>query len=317
MVVDRRQRAHALPQHAADLAAGGIAGVQHAADAVRRLAAERRPAVGVAVEPRAPLEQLAHVRAGLLDERRGPPPRRTGRRRRESCRPRAAPAVVVADRRGDAALRVAGVAFGRFGLGEDEHAARRRQPDRRAQAGDAAADDDESPDLRRAHAGCYPTIRILMDSADPVRIDVPTPSRAYIGDARRRRARPPRRARSTTLGAPARRFVVSSPLVWRLHGAAARARGRASPSRSSCPTASASSSCRPCRASTTRWSARTPTARRRSSPSAAASSATWPASPPPPTCAASRSCTCRRRCWRRSTARSAARSASTTRSARI
>ena len=53
-----------------------------------------------------------------------------------------------------------------------------------------------------------------------------------------------------------------------------------------------------------------------SSPSAAASSATSPASRRPPICAASRSCTCRRRCWRRSTARSAARSASTTRSAR-
>ena len=52
-------------------------------------------------------------------------------------------AVVVAHRRGDAALRVAGVAFGGFRLGEDEHAARRREPDRGAQAGDAAADDHE------------------------------------------------------------------------------------------------------------------------------------------------------------------------------
>src|SRR5437764_2150681 len=60
---------------------------------------------------------------------------------------------------------------------------------------------------------------------DPVRLEVPTPSRAYtvviadgaiagIGHA------------LDGLGAPARRFVVSSPLVWRLHGPAlARAIG--------------------------------------------------------------------------------------------
>ncbi len=44
----------------------------------------------------------------------------------------------------------------------------------------------------------------------------------------------------------------------------------------------------------------------------AARSATWPASPPPPTCAASTSCSCRRRCWPRSTPRSAARRRSIT-----
>ena len=52
---------------------------------------------------------------------------------------------------------------------------------------------------------------------------------------------------------------------------------------------------------------------RASSPSAAASLATRRALPPRPTCAASRWCRCRRRCWRRSTARWAARSASTSR----
>jgi 3-dehydroquinate synthase len=53
---------------------------------------------------------------------------------------------------------------------------------------------------------------------DPVRIDVPTPSRAYsvtIGDAALDRV-----GRTLDdLAVPARRFVVSSPLVWRLHGA--------------------------------------------------------------------------------------------------
>jgi 3-dehydroquinate synthase len=56
-----------------------------------------------------------------------------------------------------------------------------------------------------------------MDSAPPIRIDVTTPSRTYpvtighgtlddVGHA------------LDALHAPARRFIVSSPLVWRLHG---------------------------------------------------------------------------------------------------
>src|SRR5215470_16256986 len=56
-----------------------------------------------------------------------------------------------------------------------------------------------------------------MDQVSPVRIDVPTPSRAYtitIADgAIDRLVRALDEAK-----APARRFVVSSPLVWRLHG---------------------------------------------------------------------------------------------------
>jgi 3-dehydroquinate synthase len=52
---------------------------------------------------------------------------------------------------------------------------------------------------------------------DPVRIDVSTPSRPYsvtIGDGTLDRLG----AMLDAIGAPARRFVVSSPLVWRLHG---------------------------------------------------------------------------------------------------
>ena len=52
----------------------------------------------------------------------------------------------------------------------------------------------------------------------PVRIDVPTPSRSYsvlIEDGVLDRVG----ALLDELGLPARRFVVSSPLVWRLHGA--------------------------------------------------------------------------------------------------
>ena len=52
---------------------------------------------------------------------------------------------------------------------------------------------------------------------DPVRIDVATPSRPYsvtIGDGVLDRLG----ATLDAIGAPARRLVVSSPLVWRLHG---------------------------------------------------------------------------------------------------
>jgi 3-dehydroquinate synthase len=57
-----------------------------------------------------------------------------------------------------------------------------------------------------------------MDPAAPVRIDVTTPSRAYsvlIGDGALDRVG----RVLDDLGAPTRRFIVSSPLVWRLHGA--------------------------------------------------------------------------------------------------
>src|SRR6185295_12956890 len=68
-----------------------------------------------------------------------------------------------------------------------------------------------------------------MDPVGPVRIDVPTPSRAYsvtIGDGTLDDV-----GRTLdALGAPERRFIVSSPLVWRLHGPRlARAVGIAEP----------------------------------------------------------------------------------------
>ena len=100
---------------------------------------------------------------------------------------------------------------------------------------------------------------------DPVRIDV--------ADAvTRLRRSPSATACSTALGAllddagaPARRFVVSSPLVWRLHGAqlSRAARRRRADPRARRRALQAALDRR--RASTTRWSAPTPTARRRSS----------------------------------------------------
>ncbi|PYR19926.1 MAG: 3-dehydroquinate synthase [Acidobacteria bacterium] len=56
-----------------------------------------------------------------------------------------------------------------------------------------------------------------MDPAGPIRIDVPTPSRTYsvtIGDG----VLDGVGRVLDDLGTPERRFIVSSPLVWRLHG---------------------------------------------------------------------------------------------------
>ena len=69
--------------------------------------------------------------------------------------------------------------------------------------------------------GCYPTIRsaaLLPSPIDLHHVDVQTPSRAYtITLAEGVLAQAARLIDSA--GAPTRRFIVSSPLVWRLHGA--------------------------------------------------------------------------------------------------
>ena len=51
--------------------------------------------------------------------------------------------VAGADRGGNAALRVAGVALGGIGFGEDQHVAGEREIGGGAKARDAAADDQE------------------------------------------------------------------------------------------------------------------------------------------------------------------------------
>ena len=107
-------------EHAADLATGGVAGVQHATNRVRRLAPEGGTSVGVAIEPRAPFEQLADVGDALLDQDADggfiaesvAGADRVGRMEGRT--------VVVADRGRDASLRVTGVALAGLGLGQDE-----------------------------------------------------------------------------------------------------------------------------------------------------------------------------------------------------
>src|SRR5262245_34416639 len=63
---DARMTRDALPEHAADLAPGRVARVQHAPDTVRGLTRERQPALIVAVEPGAPFDQLANVARPLV-----------------------------------------------------------------------------------------------------------------------------------------------------------------------------------------------------------------------------------------------------------
>jgi len=148
-VVDRRdrpERARPLPQHPADLAAGRVARVQHAPDAVRRLASERELAVAVAIEARAPVDELAHVARSVPDQHVDRPlvaKPVAGAQRIRGVQRRA---VVGADRDRDASLRVAGVAFFGIGLGEDENATRQRERDRGAETRNAAPDDDEVSD---------------------------------------------------------------------------------------------------------------------------------------------------------------------------
>src|SRR5262249_46169094 len=132
-----------------------------------------------------------------------------------------------------AALRVAGVALAGIGLGENENASGRRERDRGAKPRDAAADDREVRPIGHRmlsypgeFAGPQRTPAIVRHM-EPLRIDVRTPSRAYavtLGDGMLDRAR----RLLDDLRLPERRFIVSSPLVWRLHGTrAARALGSA------------------------------------------------------------------------------------------
>ena len=141
--VDRREPADALPERPADLAAGRIAGVQHAPHAVRRLASEGGPPARIAIEARTPFEQFAHIDRAFLDEHL-----HRFRVAQAVTRPHRIGgmefgAVLVAHRRGDSALGVPGIALGRLVLGQDSHPARGCQRYGRTQPGDAAADDQK------------------------------------------------------------------------------------------------------------------------------------------------------------------------------
>ena len=140
---DARLHGHLVPQRAANFTAGRVGRVHHAAEAMRALAAERELAGWFAIEARATGHQLARVAHAVFDQHANrrlqaqPITGRHGVGRMQVWR------VARAQRRGDAALRVAGVALGGIGLGENEDVTGQRQIGGRAQSRDAAANDQE------------------------------------------------------------------------------------------------------------------------------------------------------------------------------
>ena len=117
--------------------------VEHAPGAVRRFHRQRRLSVRIAVELHAPRDQFADKPRAVLDE--------------DLNRPFVTQAIAGRDRVcrvvfgtvppshscGNPALCVAGVAFSRFCLGENEDVAVSGNLRGRAKRGDAAADDEK------------------------------------------------------------------------------------------------------------------------------------------------------------------------------
>ncbi len=125
----------------ADRPAGGVARVQHPADAVRRLAGQRDLAVRLAIEGRPPVHQLVDVGRALGHQnahRVDVAQPVAGRQRVLQVQPRV---VVFAHRGGDAALGVAGIALGRGRLGQEQDLPGLGERERGPQRGDPAADD--------------------------------------------------------------------------------------------------------------------------------------------------------------------------------
>src|SRR4029079_3913624 len=143
------ERAHLRPHRPTDRSPGRIAGMQNAADAVSPLEAKRQPAVLIAVEVRAPVNEFAHIARSFFNEdphRALVAETRAGLERVVSM---TIGTVIGAECGGYATLRIPGVAFSRVGFGEDDDAADRRERDGRAQSSDPAAHDDVVTDLGR------------------------------------------------------------------------------------------------------------------------------------------------------------------------
>ncbi len=97
----------------------------------------------VAIEPRAPLDELARIARPLVAEHANGALVAQAVARNHRVGGVQLGRVVFADCCGDAALRVLGVAFGWIGFRDDDDVAGRRQLDRRAEPRDSAADDYE------------------------------------------------------------------------------------------------------------------------------------------------------------------------------
>ena len=133
---------HPLVEHAADLAAGRIARVQHPPHAVRPLDRQRRLTIGAAVESRPPVHQLPDEPWPIFDERPHRPLVAEAIAGRQGVRSVELGRVSRAHRGGNAALRVSGVAFAGLCFGEDEHVPDWTELGDRPQACDATSDDE-------------------------------------------------------------------------------------------------------------------------------------------------------------------------------
>ena len=124
---------------------------------MRAFLRQRRLPCAIAIEARAPVDELAHVADAVLDQHahRRLVAQAVARRHRvlEVLLRR----VVLADRSGNAALCISGIALGRIGLREDGDGAVLGEIDRGAQPGDTAADDEEV-----ARSGREPPPRVVL-----------------------------------------------------------------------------------------------------------------------------------------------------------
>ena len=225
---DGRQRRDLPVQHAADLAPGGVLGVQHAPDAVGRFARRRRPAIRVAIEARAPVQQLGDVGGTFLDERAHRVRLAQAVTGREGVLEVQARRIVVAHGHGDAALRPPRAALFRFALREDADLSPARERQRRAERSNAAAEYQEIGVRGHQTLLSYHPLRAAI-SAAPFPLMTP-----HILEVRTRSAQVSRIAIGpgllSSLGAAiaeacpgaSRLVVVSSPRVWSLHGPAVR-----------------------------------------------------------------------------------------------
>jgi hypothetical protein len=132
-----------LPECAADLAAGRVAGVEDAADRVRRLASERGLAVLITIEGGTPLDELAYVSRPVRDEHVHGGLYAQAVASRDRVSTVQFRGIIGPDGGSDATLGVSGVALARVRLRQDDHGAGRCKRDGGAEAGDAAADDQE------------------------------------------------------------------------------------------------------------------------------------------------------------------------------
>ena len=217
-----RQLRSALPEHPADLATGCIVRVQNSSRAMRRLHRERRLPVRRAVESNTPRHQLSNEAGTVLDENldcEWIAESVAGRNR--VCRMQLR-CITRTDGRRNASLRMTGVAFSGSGLGEDEHVAVIGDLRGRTQRGDAAADDEKVRAKLQAAADAailpsQKTMRSRQPQAEAVQLQVRTSTGTYTieiaaGSSNRLRVI------MDAARVPARRFIVSSQIVWGFHG---------------------------------------------------------------------------------------------------